>query len=185
MKKNHTTFLTCRHKQRSKGKETTQTVSNSSWLHTGRYACTHTEGKGKMLRTQRQREGYCITQNEAKSCRRREKATSLLQDPEGAQTWGNDTQGDTFHHTGWPNTDKVIFKLSPQICVPSDSADTPCYSHGVENKTRRRLMCLWVCVCVCACVRYLSAFIPIMFGTMWPVECHLLTPLVLLDRAVK
>lgn len=147
-------------------------MSNSSRFDVS----THTHArrvKGKVrCCTQKQREGYCITQNEAKSCRRREKATSLLQDPEGAQTWGNDTQGDTFHHAGWPNTDKVIFKLSPQICLSSDSADTPCYSHGVENKTRRRLMCLRVCVFVCARALYLSAFIPIMFGTMWPVECH-------------
>lgn len=80
--------------------------------------------QGKVRRyTQKPREGYCVTQD------LREEATSLQLSPEAAQTWGSDTQGDTFHRTGRPSTDKVILKLSPPICVSSDSADTHAHAH--------------------------------------------------------
>lgn len=125
--------------------------------------CSHaTQGRRRARRKVRRCrrepwEGYCVTQD------LREEATSLQPNPEAVQTWGSDTQGDTFHRAGQPSTDKVILKLSPPICVSSALADT----HIVRQNSRDSSLG-GVCVCVC----YLSASVPMVSETAWHAACR-------------
>jgi len=110
------------------------------------------------------------------ACRRGDGRTSLLRDTGGAQKWGNHTHSDMFPHTGWQTLTRSFQIVTVYLCFLKLCRDTLRSSHDIYQKTHGGL---WECVCaIMSGTSYLSAFIPAMFGAVWPL---MLTPLVQLD----